>query len=53
MLWLLESWFGTPVRASHTPGAKIIMPQDGSLGPGQGWHSVRIFPPITYQSYMY
>ena len=43
MLWLLESWFGTPVRASHTPGAKIIMPQDGSLGPGQGWHSVRIY----------
>ncbi len=39
VLWLLESYFGAPVRASHTPGAKIIMPQDGSIGPGQGWHS--------------
>ena len=39
VLWLLESYFGTPVCASHTPGAKVIMPQDGSLGPGQGWHS--------------
>lgn len=39
VLWILESYFGTPVRASHTPGAKVIMPQDGSLGPGQGWHS--------------
>ena len=27
------------VRSTHTPNAMILMPQDGSLGPGQDWHS--------------
>lgn len=40
MLWLLEQSFGAPARCGgHTPQAKTIMPQDGSRGPGQGWHS--------------
>ena len=45
MLWLLEQSFGGPARTGgHTPNAKTIMPQDGSWGPGQGWHSVRTSP---------
>ena len=45
MMWLLEQSFGGPVRTGgHTPNAKTIMPQDGSWGPGQGWHSVRTGP---------
>ena len=40
MLWLLEEMFAAPARTGgHTPNAKVIMPQDGSWGPGQGWHS--------------
>ena len=45
MLFLLESIFGAAVRASGTaigefgPAIKLAMPQDGSLGPGQEWHS--------------
>eukprot|EP01046_Picozoa_sp_COSAG06_P021121 COSAG06_NODE_1572_length_9064_cov_8.042052_5_plen_461_part_00 len=38
MLHLLEAFTGGPVRAAHPPSTRITMPQDGSLGPGGGWH---------------
>ena len=38
MLHMLETFAGGPVRAAHAPSTRITMPQDGSLGPGGGWH---------------
>jgi hypothetical protein len=41
MLSILEALLGgggNGVRAAHPPTTRITMPQDGSLGPGGGWH---------------
>lgn len=31
-----EQSFGGAARSGHTPNAKVVMPQDGKWGPGQG-----------------
>jgi hypothetical protein len=38
MLHLLESFASCGVRAAHPPSTRITMPQDGTIGPGGGWH---------------
>jgi hypothetical protein len=54
MLQLMEAYMGdggaVPIRAAHTPVTRITLPQDGSRGPGGGWHcdtpyNLQVYPP--------